>query len=322
MMLQKGGSMQAIALKPVERIEIVTLLDNYIDMLDMMGSEVVHRAAILKDGKIGGSIVAEHGFSALVRVYSAEGMQSLLFDFGFSPWGVKHNMETLEIDPQKIAVSVLSHGHMDHFGGMEQVAKILGRRIDLVLHPAAFRQGRHFKFGELKVYMPGLAREDVEGWFHVMETKAPLALLGGHAAFLGEIPKVTPFEQGIPYAFYEEDGAEKKDNIEDDSALVLHLRDKGLVVLTGCAHSGVINTLLHARKTTSMEQVHMVMGGFHLAGPMFDPVIAPTIAALKEFAAAYVIPTHCSGRKAISIMESDMPGFLLNMSGTKMIFTA
>ena len=120
--------------------------------------------------------------------------------------------------------------------------------------------------------------------------------------------------------FFKEDSVEKKDRIEDDSSLVFHLRNKGLVILTGCAHAGIINTITHAREITGIERIHAVMGGFHLSGGCATAT-APTIAALKKLAPDYVIPAHCTGRDATLTIEKEMAEqFLLNMSGTRFSF--
>ncbi len=315
--------MERVRLEQVDKVEILTLQDNYIDLLDSGGSPVIARAMPVKDMRIGNSIVAEHGFSALVTVTSGALSRTMLFDFGFSEWGVGHNMDALGVDPGTIEVCALSHGHMDHFGGMFQVAKNLKKGISLVLHPAAFRQPRYIKLSEdLRIYFPELNREDVEkAGFEIIETKEPKPLLDGQVLFLGEVPRKTDFEKGLPYGFYEEDGKELWDAIEDDTALVINLKSKGLVILTGCAHSGVINTVYHAKEVTGVNKVHAVMGGFHLSGPQFEPIIQPTIDAMKEIGPDYVIPTHCTGRPATLAMEQQMSAeFLLNMSGTKMTF--
>ena len=121
--------------------------------------------------------------------------------------------------------------------------------------------------------------------------------------------------------FDDTDGKAKWDPIEEDSALVIHIRGKGLVVLSGCAHSGIVNTVNYAREITGINKLYVVMGGFHLTGADFEPIIEPTTEALKALNPEYVIPTHCTGRKAVMNIEKEMPDkFLLNMSGTRMVF--
>lgn len=154
-----------------------------------------------------------------------------------------------------------------------------------------------------------------------MEAKGPHSLLDGELLFLGEIPRKTAFEKGFPQGYYREGEIEKWDPMEDDSAIVGHVAGRGLVVLSGCAHSGIVNTVNYAREVTGVEDVFVVMGGFHLTGEIFDPIIGPTVEALKELRPRYIVPTHCTGRKAAMELERQMPEqFLLNMSGTTMVF--
>ena len=101
----------------------------------------------------------------------------------------------------------------------------------------------------------------------------------------------------------------------------MNIKDKGLVIVSGCAHSGIVNTVHHAMAVTGIDKIHAVMGGFHLSGPFFEPIINRTTYELQKLHPAYVIPTHCTGRKAIMVMEKEMPEqFLLNMAGTKLTF--
>ena len=93
------------------------------------------------------------------------------------------------------------------------------------------------------------------------------------------------------------------------------------MVLSGCAHSGIINTVKYAREITGIDKLYVVMGGFHLTGTDFEPIIEPTAQALRALDPEYVIPAHCTGRKATMHLEKEMPDqFLLNMSGTRMVF--
>lgn len=312
----------SISLNPLDRVEILTLQDNYIDIASGDGTNIIQRAIPLKDGEIKNTILAEHGFSALVTVSASNRTRTLLFDFGLSEFGAAFNAEALNADLTAVEAMALSHGHVDHTGGFRQLAQKVGKkRIALVVHPAAFRHPRYLKItADFKVYFPAFTRDMVQAaGLELVETIEPYPLLDGDLLFLGEIPRKTAFEKGMPNAYYEQDGEEQFDAIEDDTAVVMNLKGKGLVVLSGCAHAGIINTVNHARKVTGIDAIHAVMGGFHLTGKHFEPFIKPTAKALKEFDPQYVIPTHCTGRNAINYIEQEMPGkFLLNMAGTKL----
>ncbi len=127
----------------------------------------------------------------------------------------------------------------------------------------------------------------------------------------------------MPNAYYEEDGKVKEDRIEDDSAIVMNVKNKGLVILSGCAHSGMINIIKYAQKVTGINSIFAVMGGFHLTGPDYVDIIKPTTDALKEINPTYVVPAHCTGRNAAMFIEKSMRDhFLLSMSGTRLILAA
>jgi len=113
------------------------------------------------------------------------------------------------------------------------------------------------------------------------------------------------------------------DPFHDDTGLAFNIKGRGLVVLSGCAHAGIVNTVKHARQVTGIDEVHAIMGGFHLSGTDFDTVVAPTTEGLKALEPDYIVPTHCTGREVVMYIEREMPDqFILNMSGTKLTFAA
>lgn len=316
--------MNSELLAAVDKIEILTLQDNYIEMTAMDDNAIISRAVPLKEGEFRASILAEHGFSALVKTTAGSKTHTLLFDFGFSENGAAQNTKTLGVDMTAVEAIALSHGHSDHTGGMDKMTALIGRKnIPFVVHPSVFKSPRYLKVREeFKINFPKLTRERLEqAGLDVVEAKEPYPLLDRTILFLGEIPRSTDFEKGFPIAHFVENDVEKWDAIEDDTSIVMNLKGKGLVILSGCAHAGIINTILYARKVTGIEKVHAVMGGFHLSGAIFEPIIDRTAEELKKLAPRYVIPAHCTGRKAIIRIEKEMPDqFILNMAGTKLTF--
>jgi 7,8-dihydropterin-6-yl-methyl-4-(beta-D-ribofuranosyl)aminobenzene 5'-phosphate synthase len=316
----------AIQLQEVDKVEILTLQDNYIDIAAHDGTAIVQRPATEDASGNRVSILAEHGFSAVVSLTAGGRTRNALFDFGFSEQGAFHNARFLGVDLAEIKALVLSHGHMDHHGGLAAFVESLGGKgIELVLHPAAFRSSRYIRHAaDRRTPLPPPDRDRLEkAGVRVAPSRTPRLLLDDTLLFLGEIPRRTEYEQGMLKARYAEGGAEKFDPLEDDSAVVAHVRGKGLIVLSGCAHSGIVNTIAYAREATGVDPIFVVMGGFHLTGADFEPIIGKTTEALKEFNPRYIVPTHCTGRKASIHIEREMPDqFLLNMSGTKMVFAA
>lgn len=318
--------MAAIELKAVDKVEIMTLQDNYVDLASQDGNEVVQRALPLKGLELSNSIVAEHGFSAMVTITSGDSVRSILFDFGFSKTGALQNAEALSVDLSTVEMLALSHGHLDHTGGFTALVNAIGKPgIQLLAHPAAFRRNRVMKISdELKIIMPKLEKEEISAAnVELVESADPYPMLDGGLYFLGEIPRKTDFEKGAASFVYEEDSEEKWDGIDDDTSLVANVRGKGLVVLSGCAHAGIVNTVNYAQEVTGVNDLYAVMGGFHLTGGEFESIIEPTAAALKDLAPRYIVPTHCTGRNATIKIQTEMPDqYLLNMSGTRMVFAA
>ena len=314
------------ALKPVEKVEIVTLADNYVDLVSMDNNEHVTRAMPVKDMVFSNSILAEHGFSAMLRVTADGATHSIIMDFGLSPDASARNAEAMGLDLSQAEAAVLSHGHVDHFGGMKAVGASVGKKLDLYVHPAAFRKARFFEpFPGLKITMPVISETDVkEAGFTPVKTGEPTVLADGQILFLGEIERVTGFEKGMPNAFYTaDDGEYLWDPLVDDTALAVNVAGKGLVVLSGCAHSGIVNTVKHAMKLSGVDKVHAVIGGFHLSGSAFAQIIDPTVAALAGLSPDFVVPTHCTGRNAGLAFERKFgEKFLVNMSGTALTFTS
>jgi len=316
-------------LREVDRVSILTLQDNYVDVLAMDGNDVIERPFLVKNPTKAGatlslSPVAEHGFSTFITVVADEQERSMLFDFGCSPHGAAFNADLLSVDLTRVEALALSHGHMDHFGGMKQLVERTNRSdLELVAHPGVFKESRFVKTPTgYQLIFPTLARADVEALgVSVVESEVPRQVLDGNALFLGEIPRNCDFERGMPNAFQKNDGEESFDTIEDDSSMVFHLRGKGLVILSGCAHAGIVNTVNHAREVTGVEEVHAIMGGFHLTGPDFAHAVEPTIEAFQALSPQHVVPAHCTGRAATLAIEKAMPdAFILNMSGTTLNF--
>jgi 7,8-dihydropterin-6-yl-methyl-4-(beta-D-ribofuranosyl)aminobenzene 5'-phosphate synthase len=311
-------------LKEVDGIEVTTLMDNYVDVL-LRNSAGVTRPPLAIGGEIpADTMLAEHGLSLLVSVTVGEITRQILFDCGYSKVGVPHNVGMLGIDLGQVEAIVLSHGHMDHTGALYPIVETLGRSIPLVLHPDAFLAQRYFGLedGRKLAFPQTLVRQDMErSGIEVIERRNPSLVAEGTIAVTGEIERVTDFEKGLPNALVDRNGTLERDDILDDQSLVIKLKGKGLVVISGCAHAGIINTMLYAQKITGINTVHAVLGGFHLQGPAFEPIIEQTIAEFKAIKPQMSIPMHCTGWTAIKRFSEEFPSsFALNSVGTRISF--
>jgi 7,8-dihydropterin-6-yl-methyl-4-(beta-D-ribofuranosyl)aminobenzene 5'-phosphate synthase len=307
-------------LKEVDRIEILTLMDNYVDLL-LESTPVVTRPPKAKEGVISrDTLVGEHGLSLLLTVYEGKEKHTVLFDTGHTGMGVLHNADHLGIDMGQIETIVMSHRHMDHTGSLKPILERLGRPMPLVIHPEAFLPSRYLLLpdGNKLRFPDTLNRKDLEGaGVKIVESRKPVPVAEGMILVTGEIERTTAFEKGLPNAYTEKDGKLVKDPISDDQSLVMHLKGKGLVVISGCAHSGIINTLLYSKKISGVDRLHAVLGGFHLSGPQFEPIIEETIQSLKKMKPKIFVPMHCTGWKAVHRCEEAFPdAFVLNSVGS------
>ncbi len=325
----EGAAVDPIHLEPVDEIRIVTLVDNSYDglMTDMgpatraaMGRTPRVPAEQFEGGVTVPGLVAEHGFSALVTVRRGARTHTLLFDTGVSPDGMAANMERLDVQVGDIAAVVLSHGHFDHAGGFLGLARLRKRAgIPLTLHPGVWTPRRAAFPGQAPWELPVLKRSSLEGeGFQIIERREPSALLDGSVLITGEVDRTTDFETGMPFHEALHRGRWAPDPlILDDQAMVVNVRGKGLVVLTGCGHAGAVNIARHAMRLTGVDRLHGLLGGFHLTGPAFEPIIEPTVRALTEMQPSHVVPAHCTGWRAQVRLATALPdAYVPNAVGT------
>ena len=306
-------------LKEVDSIEVTTLIDNYVDVL-LRNSPGVTRPPLAIGGPAD-TMLAEHGLSLLIKVKRGTKSHCILFDCGYTKIGVPHNIQILEIDPQQIEAIVISHGHMDHTGALYPIVESLGKSIPLIVHPDAFLSPRFLGLddGSKLEFPQAIKKEDMKSTgLEIVENSSPSLLADSMIAVTGEVERVTAFEKGLPNASVERDGKIEHDMILDDQALVIKLKEKGLVIISGCSHAGIINTVFYAKKITGSDKIHAVLGGFHLSGPFFEPIIEKTITEFKKIKPEIIISMHCTGWKAMKRFSEEFPSsFILNSVGTK-----
>jgi len=262
--------------------------------------------------------LAEHGFSYLIKVYSGTEEHAVLFDAGASTTCFFHNADLLHVDFGKIEAVALSHGHFDHFGALVEFLDRAAKGIPLVLHPDAFLERRLSVPGIGAVPFPSLDETALNRTgATIRKIKENSTLASDLILVLGEVERVTDFEKGFPWAEAKIDGEWVVDRFNDDRGLAVKVKGRGLVVLGGCSHAGIINTVRYARKVAQTDKVHAVMGGFHLTGAIFEPIIGPTIEEMKKIAPDFVVPMHCTGWKAMTDFAREMPNqFILNGVGS------
>ena len=314
--------MEKMNLRQVDKIEVITLVDNFTDIL-LPGNDSVIRASFVKDFEISkNALLAEHGLSLLIKVTVGGETHSIILDTGYSNVAVPHNLEYLGLTIEDIEAIVLSHGHMDHVGALKEILGLAGSGTKLIMHPDVFlSRSLQTPFDQLISFPAFPLREDLRAWgADIVENREPLLVCNDSILITGEVERTTSFEKGMPGTLIRQNDKLIPDTFKDDQALVMNLANKGLVVISGCAHSGIINSVSYAGKLTGQKKICAVIGGFHLSGPAMEPSIKPTIQEMKKMSLQMISPMHCTGFKAISSFSEEFQDtFVLNSVGTKIV---
>lgn len=316
-----------IPLVEVDEVKISIVMDNTIDAF-VTGNKIVHRfdysrcPVIANDGF--STLVAEHGFSAMIQVKCKDKQGAVLLDTGISPGGILHNMDAMGINISDMEAIILSHGHIDHTMGLPcLVEKSRQHPIPIVAHPDAFLDRKVQMPGgdEVDISAPKLSSAQQKNAVFVNKTD-PTLLVDDMILVSGEIARTTDFERGFPVHYTKRNGKWENDPaVIDDQCVIINVQGKGVVIITGCCHSGIINTIRYAQTLTNCQRIYAVLGGFHLTGGIFEKNIPATIAELKEIRPTYLMPGHCTGWSAIHQIAQAMPEtFIPNNVGTTVVF--
>ncbi len=267
------------------------------------------------------ALVAEHGFAMMVTVTKGGRTRRLLFDTGTSPDGVVENMRRLEVDPGSIEAIVCSHGHFDHTTGLDGLIRVLGStNMPVVIHPHFWRRRRMVIPGSEPREVPTTSRQALAGaGFEIIEERQPSFLLDGSVLVTGEVPRVTGYEPGFPPQQAWLGGRWEPDPLVlDDQALIVNVAGKGLVVITGCGHAGVVNICRYATRLAGNQPLYAVIGGFHLQGPVFEPLIPRVLDDLAMLRPSVLVPAHCTGWRAGHAMAARFgEAYIPNSVGTR-----
>ena len=311
-----------VKIPEAEKIVITIITDNYTDAL-RPHYKIAKRPEVTTS-QLDIILHAEHGLAYHVETVVNAQSHSFLFDFGTDFQGVKRNIGLLKIDLKRIEAMALSHDHFDHQAALVEL--LIDKRADIP-HGIPFYVGEQIFAGSYMrtsndhvASLLALKREDIEklGLVKITEIKLPTLIVPG-AYLIGKINQTTDYEK-IPPVFLTKRGDQLvQDDFIGEQAIVLNAKGKGLVVISGCAHRGIVNTVRQAQKMTGIEQIHAVIGGFHLTGAKPES-IQRTIADIKAIHPDYIVPIHCTGFEAITAFAREMPDqFILNTSGTQYI---
>jgi len=313
--------MTNMKLNEIDKVEVTCLVDDHVNLL-LPNTPVAHRPS-LRESWYEKPPIGVHGFSVAVTVKINSIKHRVLFDAGLSSWAVSYNVDALEFDLSCCEMVILSHGHVDHAGGLTEIRKKMNTpSIPLIAHRDIFKN-RLFKFLDSTINLPPPNRELlVQAGYNIIEKNHPSMWLNDSILVTGEIPRTNDFEDGLPNHYSNENGkVESEFLIKDDQAIVLNIKNKGLVIITGCGHAGIINTINYAKKLTDEDRIYAVLGGMHLEGKAFEPRIPRTVDELEKLKPKFIVPCHCSGFTATNEMAKRMPTAMIpNSVGTNYAF--
>jgi len=316
-------SLNSTRLNPVDSLDATIIVDNAIDIL-LPSDERAKRPPLTWDWSEKPQLIAEHGYSVLLTVHRNGEAKSILYDAGLSQETATHNLNVLEIELENVEAMVLSHGHADHHGGLEGMLRRIGRKkLPFVLHPDAWRDRKIVFPTGTEIHMPPPSRKLLEDKdVQILEESGPTLLLNGSILVSGQVERTTSFEKGFPFQQTSRNGKWEPDPwIWDDQGIICNVKGRGLVVISSCSHSGVVNVLRNATRITGVEKIYAFIGGLHLTGGTFEKIIPETIEELKEISPNVIVPGHCTGWKAAHQISRALPEAYVQTSvGTHMLF--
>jgi len=307
-----------MTLEPVDRVEILVLVDNATDMLSSTPSHVESEAAgLMRRGirMMAGKCLccAAHGLSCLVTAYRGATTHTVLFDTGPEEYSFERNVTRLGADLGVVDSIVLSHGHWDHAGAILLALTMMrsrngGRKIPYYAHPGMFHsRGVKLPNGTVRRIEDIPSVEDLTAFgAEVIVTTEPQALHDDMFFVSGEIPRVTAYERGYPgQVRLMADGQswEPDELLMDERFLAVNVAGKGLIVFSACSHAGIVNVLTHARDRFSGVPLHAAMGGLHLSGPN-EAIIPQTVEGLRAFGLKTIAAGHCTGWRGMTALAN------------------
>ncbi|HUR90023.1 MAG TPA: MBL fold metallo-hydrolase [Ramlibacter sp.] len=284
------------------------------------------------------ALMAEFGLSLLARSQRGAQSRSVLVDFGYSPEVLANNLAMLGIDTGELDAAVLSHGHLDHYGGFAAVfgGKVPARHLPLIVGGEETFCERVAQIGSPPPVMGTLDRKELaQAGLDVQIRPAP-AVLGEHAFTTGLIPLETFERAAIPtqmrpgvgcdkaaLAPAKQNQAQLADDGEHELATFYNVKGLGLVVIASCSHRGVLNSVRRAQAISGVRKVHAVVGGFHLVRPRTDDEARRTVEEFVKMDPAYIVPMHCTGEVFIAEALRVMPDKIIRTYvGNRLMFAA
>jgi 7,8-dihydropterin-6-yl-methyl-4-(beta-D-ribofuranosyl)aminobenzene 5'-phosphate synthase len=345
-----------ITIPTVDRLVLTSTIDGSYDAVlpgGTIGTITVHRTTGTQP-----SLVAEHGLGYYLESFVGDDRRAILLDFGNTYENLARNYSALQVDAGGVDGLILSHGHADHFGGFLSLAAATPQWADRGL---ALNAGGEDTFcRRWNVAADGsrsggaqLNNADVLARGVGINLAKDPTIVADHALLSGQIARTTDFEtaylDGLPVSATLQaarvevgptgsicgdvshfqptlkesaEGDIVPDNFQGEIATVYNVRDRGLVIISSCGHSGIVNTIKHVQSITGIDKVHAVVGGIHLAAAP-DALVAKTADAFQQIEPDYFVPMHCTGFYPALMIEHVMPRRVVEpSSGTRIVFGA
>ncbi|HEY9074642.1 MAG TPA: MBL fold metallo-hydrolase, partial [Desulfobaccales bacterium] len=299
----------------LQAVTVEILVDNFFDVFEPSRPGIVERVT---PGRLPKPLVAAHGLAYLITLNQQGRLTRILMDAANDPLPLFNNLEALGHNPEEIDAVVVSHGHPDHYGGLLSfLAKRLGP-MPIYLHEDTY-------FPKLFITPKGRigpwmldAEKLTQAGGKLEENRGPVMVLG-QVLLTGTVERTTDYEKGLPVFKRKVNDQEEPDPFSDEQALVAHVEGRGLVVIGGCSHPGIVNMVKYAQKLTGVDKVALIMGGFHLTAGG-EPLIQSTIQGLKEINPELIIAGHCTGFRALTKLAAAFPDtFMVSCVGTKVL---
>ena len=304
-------------LRPVDHLEVLVLVDNVMDILssvpDCVTSEIPN---LIKAGakELGGSCLCcgAWGLSLAITTETDGKRKTLLFDSGPEPYALERNASRLGFNFAEVDCAVISHGHFDHAGGMLKALELItaandGKKVPIHVNPGMFHKradsdspdGSYLPLADV----PSPEQLEQAGAV-VVNSPEPRLIQEGTVLVSGEIPRVTSYERGLPTQVrLDHEGNWIPDPLQlDERYMAVNVKDLGIVIFSACSHAGIVNVLTDAANISGQIPLYAVMGGLHLSGPIYEPLIPQTVEAIAQFNLKRLVVGHCTGWRALKAL--------------------
>lgn len=283
----------------VDKVEITVLMDDY------SGYE--------------SKFIGQHGLSLLIDVLSEGKVERMLFDVGQSAEMLLHNMDLAGVSLESINEIFLSHCHYDHTKGLNGIVKKAKKNIPIIAHSSIFRENYSVDPEFINVGITWENRKEnlIESGAELILEDSPYKFVDGVIS-TGEVERSNCFEEINQGLYYIDSGKMTADPMKDDNSIIINIRNKGLLIVTGCSHSGIINIIEHSIKVTGVNNVYGIVGGLHLIEASKD-IIDKTISELDKFNIKLFGLGHCTGLDALYLIKEKFGEKFIMLNSGKQI---